>query len=144
MQTNHLRLLDACEGKKRRRRASQLLHFCFIGDRIWRRWSESPPPLARSNHHGTVLGLVVFAFLHLTAGLKGCDVTVQHIILDQTQVDAGVVQLPILILILILTLIQFLGRCTRVFRTGLDLSAQTEEAVDIPDPLAGPSCFCAA
>lgn len=133
---NHLRLLDACEGKKRRRRVSKLLHFCFNDgdDGVSLR-----PPLAGSRHHVGVLRAVVFIFifLHLLTWMKGCDVAVQHLILGQTQVDAGVVQLAVLILILI----RFLGRCRRVFRTGLDLSAQAEEVVQNSDPPAGRFCF---
>lgn len=104
-------------------------HFC-----LW--WNDGDdgvslrPPSARSRHHVAVHS-VVLVFLRLPLQLDGCDVGVQHIILDQTQLDAGVVELPILILS------HFLGRRRRVFRTGLDLSEQTEEAVENSEALAG-------
>lgn len=66
----------------------------------------------------------VLVFICLSVPTDWSDVGVQHIILVKTQVDAGIVQR--LILILILVLIQFQG-CRSW--PGLDLSGQTEEQI---------------
>lgn len=134
--TIHLPHLDICVGK-REEVVSDLLH----GDRmtkviIWVR----PPPLAPgaplSHHIGvhSVLALVVF---RLPVWLSWSDVGVQRFVLVDMQVDAGVVQL------LILISIQFRGWRWHAFsqRTGLDLSGQTEEQLKVSqrsNPFPGP------
>lgn len=73
-------------------------------------------------HHMSVLSAVlVFRLLSVP---MDSDVGVQHIILVKMQVDAGIVQC----LILILVLIQFQS-CRS--RPGLDLSGQNEEQLKL-------------
>lgn len=72
-------------------------------------------------HHMSVLSDVLL-FIRLSVPMHWSDVGVQHIILVQTQVDAGIVQR----LLLILVLIQFQGWQNRL---GLDLSGQTKKQI---------------